>query len=413
MEYGPVFENGLKQFDSAAKKVKGVSSEILVALRKPKRSLIVNIPVKMDDGKLKVFEGYRVQFNDSRGPAKGGIRYHPDTNLDEVTALAFWMTIKNTVCGVPYGGGKGGICCNPKELSTGELERLSRNYIKAIHKLIGEKNDVPAPDVNTTPQIMAWMADEYSKLSGELNLGVITGKPLNFGGSLGRGEATGRGGLFVLLEAVKAFNITDKACAIHGFGNAGQFFGLLAEKEGFKIVALSDSKGGIYNPEGIDVSKAIDYKKKNKQLKGFPNAKEISNEDLLELNVSVLVPAALENAITKDNASKIKAKLILELANGPTTAEAEEILTKNKVIVVPDVLANSGGVSVSYFEWVQNRYGYYWPENEVNAKLKEKMISAFNNLLKTCNSEKCTLRESAYIYSIQELAKAMETRGFY
>ncbi|MBN2127400.1 MAG: Glu/Leu/Phe/Val dehydrogenase [Candidatus Diapherotrites archaeon] len=413
MEYGPVFGNAIKQFDVAAVKLKDVPKDLLEAAKKPKRSLIVNIPVKMDNGKIKVFTGFRVQFNDSRGPTKGGIRFHPNVSLDEVTALSFWMTVKNTVAGVPYGGGKGGIIVNPKELSEGELERLSRNYIKAIHQFVGEKIDVPAPDVYTTPQIMAWMMDEFEKIKGLHTPGVITGKPIVLGGSLGRDKATAQGGLFVLMEAIKACNITGKKIAIQGFGNAGAVMAELANNAGFKVIAVSDSKGGILNESGLDIEKLTEFKESKGSVKGFPGSKEISNEELLALECDVLVPAALESVITKENASKVKAKMILELANGPTTPEADEILNKKGIHLIPDVLANSGGVTVSYFEWVQNLYGYYWTKEEVNEKLRIKMVQAFNNLLSTKNAFKCSFRESAYIFAIKEITDAMKLKGFY
>ncbi len=411
--YGNVFGNAMKQFDVAAKKLTDVPKDLLDAAKKPKRSLIVNLPIKMDDGSIKTFTGFRVQFNDSRGPTKGGIRFHPNVSLDEVTALSFWMTIKNTVAGIPYGGGKGGIIVNPKELSEGELERLSRAYFKAISAFVGEKIDVPAPDVYTNSQIMSWMMDEFEKVKGKHAPGVITGKPIALGGSLGRDKATAQGGLFVLLEAIKALNVEGKNMVIQGFGNAGSVMAELANNAGFKIIAVSDSKGAILDETGLDVEKLIKFKQKNKSVVGFEGAKEISNEKLLELDCDVLVPAALESVITEKNADKIKAKIILELANGPTTPEADLILNKNGVTVIPDVLANSGGVTVSYFEWVQNIQGYYWSLEEVNEKLKNKMVQAFNNLLSTKNKYDCSFRESAYIYSIKEITNAMKLRGFY
>jgi glutamate dehydrogenase len=412
VEYGEVFNNALKQFDVAAKKLSDEPKDLLEAMKKPKKSLIVSIPVKMDSGEIKSFTGFRVQFNDARGPCKGGIRFHPNVSLDEVTALSLWMTIKNAVAGVPYGGGKGGIIVNPKELSENELEKLSRGYIKAIHEFIGEKIDIPAPDVYTNAQVMAWMLDEFEKINGKHSPGVITGKPIALGGSLGREQATAQGGLFVLMEAVKACNIKEKNIVIQGIGNVGGIMAELASEAGFKVIAVSDSKTGILNEKGLNVNQVMEFKKKNGSIKGFPNSKEISNNELLELNCDILIPAALENVITEKNAEKIKAKMILELANGPTTPEADKILNKKEISVIPDVLANSGGVTVSYFEWVQNLYGYYWTKEEVNEKLRIKMVQAFNNLLSTKNAFKCSFRESAYIHAIKEIALAMKLRGF-
>jgi glutamate dehydrogenase/leucine dehydrogenase len=404
------FENGLRQAEKACNKVK-VPEEYWEYIKTPKRIIQVSIPVKMDNGKLKTFTGYRVQFNDTFGPTKGGIRFHPDVNLDEVKALAFWMTWKNITAGLPLGGGKGGIIVNPKELSSGELERLSRGYIRAMAKFIGPKVDIPAPDVYTTPQIMAWMMDEYSTMQGYYEPAMITGKPIETGGSLGRGEATAQGGVYTVEEAIKVLGLKSPTVAIQGFGNAGMTMANLLHKDGYSIVAVSDSRGGIYNESGLDVPALIKHKNSTKSVVGFAGTKEISNEKLLELDVTILVPSALENQITEKNAANIKAKLICELANGPTTAEADDILFKNGTFVIPDILANSGGVTVSYFEWVQNRMGYYWSEEEVKVKLKKKMVEAFNIVHKSSTSHKVDMRTGAYISAIQKMVDVIKLRS--
>ena len=405
------FKSAMQQLDNAAKII-NLDQEILTQLRQPKRILSVSIPVRMDSGEVKVFQGFRVQYNDARGPFKGGLRFHPQVNLDEVKALSFWMAIKNAVVGVPYGGGKGGIIVDPKKLSKAELERLSRKFIDLIYKDIGPRVDVPAPDVNTTPEIMAWMVDEYSKLVGKFEPAVITGKPLNIGGSQGRTEATGFGGVEVLKQAAAALKLKKGASvAIQGFGNVGSFFASLATKAGFKVVAVSDSKGGIYNPRGLDIAKLEAYKQETGTLKGFAGSIDVTNEKLLELPVEVLVPAALENQIHKGNAKKIKAKLIVEMANGPTTPEADVILHRKGVWVVPDVLANSGGVATSYLEWSQNLSGYYWSKQEVLKKLTVYMIDAWKNVLAEREKHQTDFRNAAFILSIQRIAEAMKGRG--
>jgi glutamate dehydrogenase (NAD(P)+) len=406
-----IWDEALSQFDKAAK-VLNLDSSIVDLLTHPKRIHQVSIPVRMDNGKIKVFEGFRVQFNDLRGPTKGGIRYHPDVTLEEVKALSFWMTWKNTVVDVPFGGGKGGIIVNPKELSKGELERLSRGYIEAMHKFIGPEKDIPAPDVYTTPQIMAWMVDEYHRIEGHNVFGMITGKPLELGGSEGRGEATAQGGFYVLEEAFKVFNIVNPTIAIQGFGNAGMVAAKLLSKAGHKIVAVSDSKGAIYNEHGLNIEKVIQEKNQSKTVIGFSDAKKISNEELLELNVDVLIPAALESVITSKNVSNIKAKIILELANGPVSANAREALFKNGQISIPDILANSGGVAVSYFEWVQNNIGYAWKEKEVLEKLKEKMCVAFDNVYNISKEYKVDMGTAAYVHAIKKMVKVLELRGY-
>jgi glutamate dehydrogenase (NAD(P)+) len=369
----------------------------------------------MDDGTTKIFHGFRVQYNDARGPCKGGIRYHPAETIDTVRALAAWMTWKTAAVDIPLGGGKGGIICNPKEMSPGEIERLSRAYIRQVGRIIGLDKDVPAPDVYTTPQIMAWMADEYSFLKGYNEFGVITGKPLALGGSAGRGDATARGGMFCLREAGKVLGIDLKGAttAIQGYGNAGTFAHKLGtELLGLKVVAVSDSKGGLYNAQGLDYEQVMAHKEKTGSVVGFPGAKLITNEELLELEVTVLVPSALENVITEANAGRIKARLSVELANGPTTPEADKILHKNGVYVIPDFLANAGGVTVSYFEMVQNTYGYYWDEALVHERLDQKMTAAFHGVHQAAQQHKVHNRLAAYLVAVSRVAEAVHLRGW-
>ncbi len=404
-----VFEQGIKRLEHVAEKI-GLEDWILEALKRPKRVVKVSFPVKMDDGTIRTFTGYRVLYNDARGPGKGGIRYHPNVNEDEVTALAFWMTIKNAVVDLPYGGAKGGVTVNPKELSPTELERLSRAYIRAIADVIGDERDIPAPDVYTNPKVMAWMVDEYETITRKHENGVITGKPLSIGGSKGRFMATSWGGFFVLEEALKTYGIDGKTVAIQGIGNVGGGLAKILHEKGYKVVAISDSKGGIYNPDGLDIPAVLEHKKKTGRVSGFPGANDITNDELLELDVDILVPAAIENVITMENADKIKAKLILELANGPTTAEADEILRKKGIVVVPDVLANAGGVTVSYFEWVQNRMGYYWSEEEVLQRLEEKMKAAFRDVHEKATALNGDLRTGAYAVAVERVAEAMRDR---
>lgn len=404
------FDNALEQFRSNAQRV-NLSSDDMELLSKPRRTVIVSIPVRMDDGTLKVFEGYRVQFNNYRGPYKGGIRFHPEADLDEVKTLAFLMMWKCTVVDVPFGGAKGGVICDPKKMSQGELEKLSRGYILMLHKLIGPQNDVPAPDVYTNPQVMGWMMDEYSRIKGENIFGMITGKPLSIGGSQVRDIATALGGVFVLEEAINKLGIKNPTIAVQGFGNAGSEVAKLLHKKGFKIAAVSDSKSGIYSQNGLDVNAVIAHKQKTGSLHGFSGAEEITNEKLLELNVDILVPAALAHAITEKNANNVKAKIVLELANGPTTTEADEILFRKGTIVIPDILANSGGVCVSYFEWVQNNAGFYWSSEEVTEKLKAKMTTAFNGAYNASQKSKVNMRDGAYIYAIGKMKEVMKARG--
>ena len=409
------FEIALKQLNKAAE-VMQLDKQALELLSSPMNIFQFSIPVKMDDGKTKVFQGFRVRYNNARGPAKGGIRFHPDETLSTVKALSAWMTWKTAITNLPLGGGKGGVICDPKKMSQAELERLSRGYVRAAYDFIGPEIDVPAPDVYTTPQIMAWMMDEYEKIARHSAPGVITGKPLENGGSLGRGDATARGGMYVLEEAAKsiALDLSKVKVAIQGFGNAGQYaMKLVAEMFKSKVVAISDTKGGIYLESGLDYDKVMEHKKKTGSVANFPGSKNISNEELLELPVEVLIPAAIENQIRADNASKIKAKIILELANGPTTPEADEILFKNKVMVLPDFLANSGGVTVSYFEWVQNQGGYYWTEQEVYDRLRLNMNEATHDVLFTAKSNNVDNRTAAYMVSVKRVADAMKLRGWY
>ncbi|MFN3762009.1 MAG: Glu/Leu/Phe/Val family dehydrogenase [Anaerolineae bacterium] len=384
-------------------------------LRWPMRELHVTIPVRMDDGTVKIFHGFRVQYNDARGPTKGGIRYHPEETIDTVRALAAWMTWKTAVMDLPLGGGKGGIVCNPKEMSLGELERLSRGYIRQVGRILGEEMDVPAPDVYTTPQIMAWMMDEYSVMRGHNVPGVITGKPIPLGGSQGRGDATARGGMYCIREAAKVLGIDLKGAtaAIQGYGNAGQYAHILGQELlGLKVVAVSDSKGGIYNPDGLDPQAVIAHKEKTGSVVNFPGAKNITNAELLELPVTVLIPAAMENQITEQNAGNIKARIVAELANGPTTPEADQILFRNGVYVIPDFLCNAGGVTVSYFEQVQNAYNYYWDVETVHERLDKKMTAAFHAVHKTAQQYGVHNRMGAYIVAVSRVAEACKLRGW-
>ncbi len=408
------FKIAQRQLDEAAALLK-LDPAVHELLRWPIRELHVTLPVKMDDGSTKIFHGFRVQYNDARGPTKGGIRYHPQETIDTVRALAAWMTWKCAVVDIPLGGGKGGIICNPKEMSPGELERLSRAYVRQIGRIIGLEKDVPAPDVYTTPQIMAWMADEFSFLRGYNEFGVITGKPLALGGSAGRGDATARGGIYCLREAGKALSVNLKGAttAIQGYGNAGSFAHKLGEELlGLKVVAVSDSKGGIYKADGLNYQAVMAHKEKTGSVVGFPGAKAISNEELLELDVAVLVPSALESVITEANAGRIKARFSVELANGPTTPEADAILYKNGVYVIPDFLCNAGGVTVSYFEMVQNAYDYYWEESMVHERLDKKMTAAFHAVHKTAQEHKVHNRLAAYLVAVSRVAEAVRLRGW-
>lgn len=409
------FKTAQRQLDEAAAVMK-LDPAAHELLRWPLRELHVSLPVKMDNGETKIFHGFRVQYNDARGPNKGGIRFHPDETIDTVRALGAWMTWKTSVMDIPLGGGKGGIICDPKSMSDGELERLSRAYIRQVGGILGPKKDIPAPDVYTTPQIMAWMADEYSMMQGNNEFGVITGKPLALGGSAGRGDATARGGIYCVRDAANelGIDIIGKTAAIQGYGNAGSFAHKLAvELLGMKVVAVSDSKGGIYNPDGLWYENVLAHKKQTGSVAGFPEAEYISNEALLELDVDVLFPSALEEVITGINAPRIKAQIIAELANGPTTPEADAILYKNGSYVIPDFLCNAGGVTVSWFEMVQNSYGYYWEEDEVHKRLEKKMNTAFNAVHKASRKYNVHNRLGAYIVAIERVAEAMKLRGWY
>ncbi|GAB4306887.1 MAG: Glu/Leu/Phe/Val dehydrogenase [Candidatus Bipolaricaulota bacterium] len=403
-----------RQLDEAAQRL-DLDPGLHELLRWPMREFHVRIPVRMDDGSVKVFAGYRVQYNWARGPCKGGIRFHPEETVDTVRALAAWMTWKTAVVDLPLGGGKGGVVCNPKELSTRELERVSRGYIRAIGPYLGPDVDVPAPDVYTNPQVMAWMLDEYETMVGRRAPGVITGKPLPLGGSAGRGDATARGGMYCTREAGRALGIDLRGApaAIQGYGNAGQFAHALGEELlGLKVVAVSDSQGGIYNPDGLSSKEVIAHKDRTGSVKGFPGAKAITNADLLELDVVVLFPAALENQITAANAGRIKAKIVAELANGPTTPEADVVLHKNGVYVIPDFLCNAGGVTVSYFEQVQNAYNFYWDVAEVHRRLDEKMTAAFRAVHEAATEHRVHNRLGAYLVAVKRVAEVVRLRGW-
>ena len=411
--YNP-FEVAQEHVDKATKAL-GLDEATCELLRNPQREMWVTLPVRMDDGKVKIFKGFRVQYNTARGPAKGGIRWYPTETIDTVRALACWMTWKTSVVDIPLGGGKGGIICNPKELSDGEKERLARAYIRAIAPILGITKDVPAPDVYTNGQIMAWMMDEFEAIMQEKHPGVITGKPLAIGGSEGRGDATARGGIYVLREAAKAYGIDlkDQPFAVQGFGNAGQFAATLGESIlGMKLVAASDSKGGVYNPDGIDAQSLVDYKLANGSLKGYPGAKEITNEELLALPVTVLIPAAMENTLNEKTAATVQCKISVELANGPTTPEGDKILDSKGVIVLPDYLANAGGVTVSYFEQCQNAQNYYWALEEVQQRLDQKMTRAFKAVYEMSQEKKINLRDAAYLVAVKRVADAAKLRGW-
>jgi glutamate dehydrogenase (NAD(P)+) len=408
------FEIVQKQLDEVAQVI-GLEPHVHEMLRWPKLEIQVTFPVRMDDGSIRIFRGFRVQYNDARGPAKGGIRYHPQETLDTVRALAAWMTWKTAVMDLPLGGGKGGVVCDPKHLSQGELERISRAYIRAIAPFIGPERDVPAPDVYTNPQIMAWMMDEYSTIVGHNAPGVITGKPLPLGGSKGREDATARGGIYATREAAKVLglDLNGATAAIQGYGNAGQHAHRLGtELLGLKVVAVSDSQGGVYNPKGLDFAALSAWKREHGTVVGFPGAEAITNEELLELPVTVLFPAALENQITAENAPRIRARIVAELANGPTTPEADHILHDKGVYVIPDFLCNAGGVTVSYFEMVQNAYGYYWGEAEVHQRLDERMSAAFHAVHETARRYRTHNRLGAYIVAIERVVEAMRLRGW-
>jgi glutamate dehydrogenase (NAD(P)+) len=408
------FQIAQRQLDEAAA-ILGLDPATQALLREPLRELTVNIPVRMDDGSVRVFRGYRVQYNDARGACKGGLRWHPDETLDTVRALAAWMTWKTAVVDIPLGGGKGGVVCNPKELSPTEQERLARGYIRAVWKILGEETDIPAPDVYTNPQIMAWMMDEYSIIRGYPVPGMITGKPLALGGSAGRDDATARGGIYTTREAAKVLGIELKGqrAAIQGYGNAGQFAHRLAEEIlGLRVVAVSDSKGGIFQEDGLGFEASMQHKKETGSVVGMPYTTPLSNKDLLEMKVTVLFPAALENAITEENAGNINAKIVAELANGPTTPEADKILHERGVYVIPDFLCNAGGVTVSYFELVQNAYDFYWPLQLVHERLDNKMTAAFHAVHKMAQVKKVHNRLAAYLVAVERVAEAAKLRGW-
>jgi glutamate dehydrogenase (NAD(P)+) len=404
-----------QQFDLAAERL-NLDPGLRRVLREPRRELTVHFPVKMDDGSVQVFTGYRVQHNLGRGPAKGGIRYHQDVTLDEVKALAMWMTWKCAVVGIPYGGGKGGVIVDPKRLSQKELEALTRRYFTEIEVLVGPEKDIPAPDVNTNAQIMAWMMDTYSMHAGYTVPGVVTGKPISLGGSEGRNEATARGTVYCIIEAARHLGIElpKATVSVQGFGNAGSIAAKLITDEGATVVAVSDSTGGIHDPKGLDIPKVIAWKGEHGTVQGFPGAKDISNAEVLEVDCDILIPAALENQITARNAGNIKARMIAEAANGPTTPEADEILFKSwKTFMIPDILCNAGGVTVSYFEWVQDLNRDHWSEQVVNEKLKEIMVKAFQEVLAMARREQCDMRTAAYLLAVKRVADAMELRGLY
>jgi glutamate dehydrogenase (NAD(P)+) len=411
---GSIFNAMLQEFDGAARLL-GLDPGIWKILTHPKRQITVSCPIQMDNGEIEVFTGYRVQYNITLGPAKGGIRYHPDVTLDEVTALAAWMTWKCAVAHVPFGGGKGGVICDPTRMSRRELEALTRRYVAEIIDAIGPDKDVPAPDVNTNDQIMAWVMDTYSMHVGYTATAVVTGKPIEMGGSLGRREATGRGVMIVTREAAKhlGFDIKGATVAVQGFGNVGSVSADLLSRIGAKIVAVTDWKGGVYNPAGLDIEKMLDFARQRKTIDGFPGGEPMDNEQLFALDVDVLVPAALENQITMENAPAIKAKIVAEGANGPTTPDAHRHLHERGVFVIPDILANAGGVTTSYFEWVQDRHGYFWGEDEVNKRLEIKMVEAFHDVLDTSVRYKTDMRTAAYVVAINRVATVTRMRGMY
>ena len=403
-----------RQFDLAAERL-GMDQGMRRVLREPRRELTVHFPVTMDDGTVKVFTGFRVQHNLGRGPAKGGIRYHQDVSIDEVKALAMWMTWKCAVVGIPYGGGKGGVIVDPKQLSMKELEGLSRRFFTEIEVLVGPERDIPAPDVNTTPQIMAWFMDTYSMHQGYTVPGVVTGKPISLGGSEGRNEATARGCVYTIVEAARHLGLDLKTArvSVQGFGNAGSIAARLISDEGSTVVAVSDSTGGIHNPAGLDVARVVNWKKEHGTVQGFPGATDISNAQVLEVDCEILIPAALENQITERNAGRIKAKLVAEAANGPTTPDADQILHANGVFMIPDILCNAGGVTVSYFEWVQDLNRDHWSEKVVNEKLREIMVKAFDETYEIAQRESCDMRTAAYLLAVDRVASATALRGLY
>ncbi|HEX4347686.1 MAG TPA: Glu/Leu/Phe/Val dehydrogenase [Vicinamibacterales bacterium] len=414
MTTGPIFDAMLQEFDLAAKILK-LEPGIWQILTHPKRQITVSCPVQMDSGEIEVFTGYRVQYNITLGPAKGGIRYHPDVSLDEVTALAAWMTWKCAVAHIPFGGGKGGVICDPTKMSKRELEALTRRYVAEIIDAIGPEKDVPAPDVNTDAQVMAWIMDTYSMHVGHTCTAVVTGKPIELGGSAGRREATGRGVSIVARESAKHIGLDIKGAtiAIQGFGNVGSVSAEQLAALGATVVAVTDWKGGVYNAKGLDLSKLGEHARSKKTIAGFPGADALEPDALWGLDVDILIPAALENQITMANAPKIRAKIIVEGANGPTMPDAHSHLHERGILVVPDILANSGGVTASYFEWVQDRHGYFWTEKEVNERLEAKMCEAISAVLQTSTKYAVDLRTAAYIVAISRVADVTRVRGMY
>ena len=416
-----IFQDAIRRLDEAAKHAE-IDPEALERLKHPKAIMQVSIPVRMDDGTLQIFEGYRVRHDDTRGPTKGGIRFHPNVDLSEVKALAFWMTCKCAVVGLPYGGGKGGVIVNPKELSKLELERLSRGFIDQIADFIGPETDIPAPDVYTNAMIMGWMMDEYSTIRRQRTPAVITGKPLPLGGSLGRDDATGRGAYYCIkqLEEHRSWIPGETRVAVQGFGNAGQHVAALLHYDGYKIAAVSDSRGGIYKPDGFDIPSLIYMKNESRRLQAVycdgsvceaVDSEAITNEQLLELDVDILIPAALENQITVENAERIQAPVVVEVANGPTTSDADAILRERGKMVVPDILANAGGVTVSYFEWVQNKAGFYWDLDEVHTRLQKIMATEFNHVYQFMQDKQIDMRTAAYAHALSRMGSAVESQG--
>ena len=407
--------NNVQELIKSACHILNLDDYIYELLKEPQRVIEISIPVRMDDGKTKVFKGYRSLHNDALGPGKGGIRFHPDVTLDEVKALSIWMTFKCCVTGIPYGGAKGGVCVDPKELSQGELERLARGYVRGLWRYLGDKIDIPAPDVGTNGQVMAWMVDEYIKLSGNYSLGSFTGKPTILGGSKGRDEATGAGVAVIAREAAKkmGLELDGATVAIQGFGNVGGYTAKHIQQKGAKIVAVGLRDSAIYNEDGFDYEDLNSYRQIHKTLKGYPKATEISLEDFWSLNVDILIPAAIENAIDGNIAQMINAKLICEAANGPITTKADRVLEEKGILVTPDILTNAGGVTVSYFEWVQNLYNYYWSVDEIILKEERAMVISFNKIWDVAQEYKVKLRDAAYIYSIKKLAEVIKLRGWY
>jgi glutamate dehydrogenase (NAD(P)+) len=408
------FSIAQRQLDQCAR-ILNLDPGIHEVLRVPVRELHVSLPVHMDDGTIKVFQAFRVQYNDAKGPTSGGIRFHPEESIDNVRAHAAWMTWKCALLDLPLGGGKGGVICNPKEMSRGELERLSRTYVDRIWQIIGPEKDVPAPDVYTNPQIMAWMADEYSKLCGKNQFGVITGKPTSLGGSEGRSDATAQGGLYTVREAARecGIDLSQATVAIQGYGNAGYHAARLATSLlGSKVLAVSDSKGGIYGEDGLNPEAIGIHKAKTSSVINCPGTRSISNEEILELDVDILIPAAMENVITDSNAPRIRARIIAELASGPTATEADDILHKNGIHVIPDFLCNAGSVTVSYFEMVQNAYMYYWELEDVHKRLDKKMTTAYHSVLNTSRKYNINMRQAAYVVAVERVVEAMKLRGW-